>query len=174
MLNSIALALLPALMIMAAVSDLASFRIPNWMTALIALLFFPLAYLTHMPLEVFGWHVLAGAVLFVAGFILFSVGFFGGGDAKLMAAAGLWFGSTESLPFMAMTVIAGGLLAIAVVLWSMFMAMLEMHGMDDSGNILMRAARTVKPKLPYGFAFAIGAILAYPQSWWMSSAAGLS
>ncbi|MFO1034052.1 MAG: prepilin peptidase [Hyphomicrobiales bacterium] len=174
MLHTIGQSLLPVLMIMAALTDLSSFRIPNWITGLIALLFFPMALATHMPLETFGWHLLAGAVLFVAGFILFSVGLFGGGDAKLMAAAGLWFGTSESLPFMVMTVMAGGALAIAVALWSLIMTVAEMQGTDFEGNAILRAARKVRPKLPYGFAFAIGGILAYPHSWWMSAAAGLT
>jgi prepilin peptidase CpaA len=174
MLHAIGQSLLPALMIAAALSDLLSFRIPNWLTSAIAILFLPMAAATHMPLDLFGWHLAAGAILFVAGIVLFSVGLFGGGDAKLMAAAGLWFGTSDTMPFMVMTVMAGGALAIAVAVWSFVMAVAEMHGADMEGNVLMRAAKTVRPKLPYGFAFAIGAILAYPGTWWMSSAAGLS
>jgi prepilin peptidase CpaA len=153
-------------MIVAAISDLASFRIPNWLTGLIAALFFPMALLTGMPLADFGWHVLAGLIMFVAGFALFSVGLFGGGDAKLMAAAGLWFGTAQSLPFMFMTVMAGGALAIAVALWSLFMNMWEIKGtLGETG--LAGVARKIKPKLPYGFAFAIGALVAFPDTWWM-------
>jgi len=25
---------------------------------------------------------------------------------------------------------------------------------------------SIKPNVPYGYAFAIGALLAFPQSWW--------
>ncbi len=168
MLHTLSISLLPILMIVAAVSDLMSFRIPNWLTALIAALFFPMALLTGMPLAEFAWHLLAGIILFAAGFALFSVGLFGGGDAKLMAAAGLWFGTSQSLPFMVMTVFAGGALAIAVALWSLLVSIMQMQGMTATSRV-GRLAGAVKPKLPYGFAFAVGGIIAFPQTWWMTA-----
>lgn len=170
MLHILSISLLPLLMIVAALSDLTSLRIPNWLTLLIAVLFFPMAWLTGMPLVEFGWHVAAGAILFVAGIALFALRLFGGGDSKLMAAAGLWFGTSQTLPFLVATVIAGGVLAIAVALWSMIMVSAEIHGLEADKGI-GRIAHKIKPKLPYGFAFAIGAIVAYPQTWWMADAA---
>lgn len=171
MLQTLNIALLPTLMIVAAVCDLLSFRIPNWLTGLIAALFFPMALIMGMPLTEFGWHMLGGAILFVAGYVLFALGLFGGGDAKLMAAAGLWFGTAQALPFIVMTVFAGGALALAVALWSLVMNLLDMHGMATESG-LGKVAAKIKPKLPYGFAFAIGAIIAYPQTWWLTAAAG--
>jgi prepilin peptidase CpaA len=163
------LALLPTLMMVAAVSDCLSLRIPNWLTGLVALLFFPMALLTGMPLADFGWHLLGGVILFVAGYALFSFGVFGGGDAKLMAAAGLWFGTDQSLPFLMMTVLAGGILAVAVMSWSLFVTFADLHGLNMEKGI-GKAASKIRPKLPYGLAFAVGAIVVYPQSWWMVSA----
>jgi prepilin peptidase CpaA len=104
------------------------------------------------------------------GFALFSFGLFGGGDAKLLAAAGLWFGTAQTMPFLIATVIAGGALAIAVALWSVFMTMVEIQGVGAE-NRIGKAARKIRPKLPYGFALAIGAIIAYPQTWWIVGAA---
>ena len=166
MIHTLSIALLPTLMIVAALSDLMSFRIPNWLTVVTALLFFPMALLTGMPLVEFGWHVAAGLILFALGFALFSFGLFGGGDAKLMAAAGLWFGTGETMPFLVATVLAGGALAIAVALWSLFMAVIDIHGPSQETS-LGKAARALKPKLPYGLALAVGAIIAYPQTWWV-------
>lgn len=170
MIHTLSTTVLPILMIAAAMSDLTSFRIPNWLTILTAALFFPMAWLTGMPLADFGWHLLAGVILFFSGFALFSFGFFGGGDAKLMAAAGLWFGTAQTIPFLAFTVMAGGVLGLAVMGWSMVMATADFHGLDEKGRI-GRVAHKIKPKLPYGFAFAIGAIVAFPQSWWMTGVA---
>ena len=97
MLHTLSVSLLPALMIVAAMTDVTSYRIPNWLTALIAVLFFPMAWATGMPVAEFGWHIAAGLILFVMGYLMFAVGIFGGGDAKLMAAAGLWFGTEADL-----------------------------------------------------------------------------
>jgi prepilin peptidase CpaA len=157
--------LLPALMIVAAVKDCASYRIPNWLTGLTAVLFFPLAWATGMPLAEFGWHLLAGAVLFVAGYGLFAAGLFGGGDAKLMAAAGLWFGTSHTMSFLVMTALAGGVVAAVFTAWSVISFSWDVKGGDGTRGLRERL-RQFAPKLPYGLALAVGAILAFPQTWW--------
>ncbi len=167
MLHDLSIFLLPALMIVAATTDIMAYRIPNWLTILIAILFFPMALLTHMPLAEFGSHLLAGVILFFVGYALFAVGLFGGGDSKLMAAAGLWFGTSQTLPFLVMTALAGGLLAAGVMAWSVFMVMWDFHD-PVAGTEIDKKVRKLKPKLPYGFAFAVGAILAFPHTWWMN------
>ena len=165
MLHTLSVSLLPALMIVAALSDVTSFRIPNWLTALIAALFFPMALITGMPLVEFMWHLAAGAILFFVGYALFAFRVFGGGDAKLMAAAGLWFGTAQTLPFLTMTAFAGGILALAIAAWSVFMIYWQVNGASQ-GSAIDKTLQKVRPKLPYGFAFAVGAILAFPNTWW--------
>lgn len=165
MLHFLSVTLFPLLMIVAGAGDALSMRIPNWLTLLIALLFFPMAFLAGMPLAVMGFHVAVGAAMFVAGFALFSCGLFGGGDAKLLAAAGLWLGWPDLLPFLVMTAFAGGALALVVGAWSI----INMNSEIKDGTLFRRLG-SIKPSVPYGYAFAIGAILAFPQSWWMPSA----
>ncbi len=166
MMHFLSITLFPLLMIVAGAGDALSMRIPNWLTILIAAAFFPMAFITAMPLATFGLHAAAGLGLFVMGFALFSFGVFGGGDAKLLAAAGLWFGWPDFMGFLVMTVLAGGVLAVVVCAWSL------VH-IDASfkGSSLFKRFGAIKPNVPYGYAFAIGAILAFPQSWWMQIAA---
>ncbi|WP_373505936.1 prepilin peptidase [Aestuariivirga sp.] len=152
----------PLLMIVAGAGDALSMRIPNWLTILIALLFFPMAFITGMPWDMILLNIGVGFGMFVAGFILFSLGLFGGGDAKLLAAAGLWLGWPDLIPFLVMTAFAGGILALCVGLWSAINVASEIK----DGSIFRRLG-SIKPNVPYGYAFAIGAILAFPQSWWM-------
>ena len=152
----------PLLMIIAGAGDALSMRIPNWLTILIACLFFPMALVTGMPWGMIGVHVLVGFAMFVAGFVMFSLGVFGGGDAKLLAAAGLWLGWPDLVPFLVMTAFAGGALALCVGIWSAINVSSEIK----DGSIFRRLG-SIKPNVPYGYAFAIGAILAFPQSWWM-------
>lgn len=151
-------------MIVAGAGDALSLRIPNWLNLTIFAAFFPLAWATGMPLAVFGLHVLTAAILLVVGFAFFSAGLFGGGDAKLMAAAGVWFGSAQALPFLVFTVIAGGVLALCIVLWSAISMSWEVQDVSWAKKFT-----SLKPNVPYGYAFAIGAILAFPESWWMVS-----
>ncbi len=168
MLHTLSISVLPILLIVAAMGDVLSLRIPNWLTALTAILFFPMALLTGMPLAEFGTHMLAGAILFAVGFGFFQLGLFGGGDAKLMAAAGLWFGTSQTLPFLAATALAGGVLALIVGSWSLLILSWEIHGKDESFGLLGKKIRELKPNVPYGIAFAIGGIIAFRETWWMT------
>ncbi len=165
MMQFLSITLFPLLMIVAGAGDALSMRIPNWLTILIALTFFPMAFFTAMPIGSFGFHLAIGIVLFGLGFLLFTFGIFGGGDAKLLAAAGLWLGWPGVVDFLVMTGLAGGLLALTVCAWSL----LQMDRSLAGGPLFTRLA-AIKPNVPYGYAFAIGAILAFPQSWWVQIA----
>ena len=167
MLQIVSNSLLPVLLIIAAASDVLSLRIPNWLNILTAALFFPMAWATGMPLHEFGVHLLVGAGLFMAGFMFFQFGLFGGGDAKLMAATGLWFGSAQALPFLFMTALAGGLLAVCVGLWSVAAMHWDIHAPDRKWAGLGKRLFSLKPNVPYGLAFAVGGIIAFKDSWWM-------
>lgn len=167
MLHILTTSVLPLLLFVAAASDVLSLRIPNWLTALTALLFFPMALATAMPLNEFGLHIAAGAGLFVAGFVFFQLGLFGGGDAKLLAAAGLWLGPTLTLPFLFMTTMVGGVLALFVMLWSMFNIYWELEANGKFTKVIGQKLRALKPKVPYGVALAAGGLLAFKDSWWM-------
>ena len=166
--HNLAIYILPSLLIAAALSDVMSLRIPNWLTLLTAFLFFPVAFAMHMPWAEFQWHLLAGALLLFVGYLLFTFGVFGGGDGKLMAAAGLWFGTSNAFPFLFFTALAGGILAICVAGWSLFMLSWEMEGDQAPFANLGSKLRTLKPSVPYGFAFAVGGILAFKDTWWMN------
>jgi prepilin peptidase CpaA len=164
MLETLSVSILPVLVIIAAMTDVTNYKIPNWLTGLIAALFFPMALLTGMPLMEFGWHLLAGVILFFVGYGFFALGLFGGGDAKLMAAAGLWFGTAHTLEFLMFTVLVGGLLALSVGVWSLINTYVEYRGVERLGQIFRRA----RPNVPYGIALCIGALLAFPNTWWMT------
>lgn len=157
--------LFPLLMIIAGAGDALSMRIPNWLNALIAACFFPMAFAAGMPLDMLAVHLLTALALLVAGYVLFASGFFGGGDAKLLAAAGLWLGYPHAMGFVVLTALVGGGLAAVVGAWSLLKLDSEIHE-----GFISRRLGFLKPDLPYGIALAAGAILAFSQSWWMSAA----
>lgn len=162
MIGFLAQTLLPFLVVAAGASDFLTMRIPNWLNAVIALAFFPMALATGMPMDAILWHCLAAFVVLFFGFALFSCGLLGGGDAKLLAAAGLWFGWPALIPFLVFTTLAGGVLAIAMKLWKM----VEIERDVSETNWLKRWL-SFKMDLPYGVAIAAGGILAFPGTWWM-------
>ncbi len=152
-------------MIIAATGDVLTRRIPNSLVLTIALLFFPLAWIGGMPTAAIILHAGCGAGLLALGFVVFSFGFFGGGDAKLLAAAGIWFGLEGLAFFLTMTALTGGLLALTMFIWSAIAFEIKLR---DSA--LSRSIEQFRPSVPYGYAISAGAILAYPQSWSLSLA----
>ncbi len=161
------LMLFPLLMILGGAGDVMTRRIPNSVVVGTAALFLPAALVTGMPLWIMSLHVATAAVLLVLGFGLFSFGVVGGGDAKMMAAVGLWLGFPCSILFITFSALAGGLLAAAMGLW--FLVTME-GGVHSTW--FDKAVSPLKPSVPYGFALAAGAILATPFSWWMRAAIG--
>ena len=95
---------------LAAVYDLATLRIPNWVCALLASLFVVAAVRVGQV----DWlsHLGAGALVFLGGILLFRFRIFGGGDIKLLTAGALWTGFW-ALPFFLLAVgLLGGVVAI--------------------------------------------------------------
>ncbi len=151
---------LPALAIVAALKDLTSYTIPNWISVALVLAFFALALVTAMPLGVVGAHVLVGAAALFAGMGLFALGWAGGGDAKLLAAACLWLGWPGTEAFLLDTVIAGGLLAVILL-----------AARQDNVRALIPSSvawisRLITPgePAPYGVAIALGVLAVLPAS----------
>jgi prepilin peptidase CpaA len=84
------------------------------------------------------------------------MGWLGGGDAKLLAAASLWVGPAGAAPFVVFTALAGGALALAL------MAARTVAAPPEKGPEWLRRALTPKGDIPYGVAIAAGALAAFP------------
>ncbi|HYM98748.1 MAG TPA: prepilin peptidase [Aestuariivirgaceae bacterium] len=164
----IVLILFILLMLTAAVSDLRSYRLPNWLVAAVASLFIVAAAATGMPLSLALWHGLAGVLVLIAGFGLFTAGVIGGGDAKLLAAVALWIGWTKLATFIFYTALAGGALAIVMLIWEFFRLHVELTAGNPNSSLIKRIT-SLKPDLPYGVAIAAGACATLPETWWAAS-----
>ena len=142
-----------ALCLFAALHDLNSLTIPNWVNLTLALLFIPAAAVSGLPLEMIGGHLLAGAAAFVIAFALFAFNIFGGGDAKMIPAVILWMGPDTALPFTMSMALAGGAMAFLIL-----MVRKSMPAEAIPGPV--RAAFEEKAGVPYGVAIAAGVFLA--------------
>jgi prepilin peptidase CpaA len=155
--KTIVLGLFAALVIGAAVRDLASFTIPNWISIALAVAFAPAALLVGVPLPDIGVDLAVGAGMLVVGAGMFALGWIGGGDAKLMASAALWVGLKGLAPFSIYTALAGGLLALALVaLRSAWLRPLAAAGPGWTQRLA-----TPGEAAPYGVAIAVGALAAF-------------
>lgn len=160
----------PALVIVAGMRDAVSFTIPNWISVALGAAFFPAALaMGASPAEI-GLSAAVGVAALLAGMGMFAVGWIGGGDAKLFAAAGLWLGWQALLPFVLITGFAGGALALALLaLRSVWLRPIAAAGPGWVGRLA-----TPGENAPYGIAIAVGALAAFPQSLLPMLARGLS
>lgn len=153
------LAVLPALAVVAALHDLTTMKIPNWISGLLIVGFFPAALALGLPWATVGVSAALAAVALIVGMGMFAANWIGGGDAKLLAAAMLWMGASGALPFILFTALAGGGFCLLLLTARSHLPFFAQTG---PGWVM----RLMQPKgdIPYGVAIAIGALLAYPSS----------
>jgi prepilin peptidase CpaA len=159
LLQAALLAAFPLLVITAALTDATSFTIPNRISVLLFVLFFPTALALGQPLGAVGSDAAVFAVALLAGMGMFAAGWIGGGDAKLLAAAALWLGLDAMPVFLVVTALAGG--GLAVLLMNVRSSWVQPY-LASAPAWLARLA-TPGADVPYGVAIAVGAMVAYPQ-----------
>ena len=164
--NAVGMVLFPAMMAFAASSDLLTLTISNRVSLILLAGFFALALMTGMSGTDILWHIAAGGAVLAAAFGCFTMGWIGGGDAKLAAAAALWLGFDHLLIYLIYASLFGGALTLLLIQFRTmalppFLAALEwverLHR-QDSG-------------VPYGIALAAAALCLYPDTAWMKAAA---
>jgi prepilin peptidase CpaA len=150
---------LPVLLALAAGWDIASFTIPNMVPLAMTAAFLLFGLFAGLPGTAFGSHLAAGLVGLAAGFALFAAGFIGGGDAKLFAAASLWFGFGDLGSYALVATVLGGALTLLLLL---------LRGVPLP-SLLARQAWLVRlhdarSGVPYGVALAAGALALLPNA----------
>jgi prepilin peptidase CpaA len=158
----IRLLLFPALMALAALSDLFTMTISNRLSLALASAFFPLALVTGMSLTAVGWHLAAGALVLGCAFVFFWCGWIGGGDAKLATATALWFGFDHLLDYMVFTALFGGVLTMLLLQFRR----LPLPDLLARQPWIQRLHKKTGG-VPYGIALAAAALLIYPDTIWM-------
>jgi prepilin peptidase CpaA len=103
-----------ALFVAAAYGDIKTLRIPNALVIAVAILGL-LRLIVMGDLSVALYTMGASVMLLIATFLLFWRGLFGGGDAKLIAAAALLVGYHDLLGFLFAMSICGVFVTLAVV-----------------------------------------------------------
>lgn len=154
------LVIFPFCMAYAAVSDLLSMTIANRVSATLIVSFLILAPLTGMHWQDIAMHLAAGIVILGITFVLFSLGTMGGGDAKLLAATGLWFGfGIPLVEYLVIAAMIGGLLTIAILMFRG--SALAVYG----GQVgFLRKIGSQEEGIPYGIALGIAGLFAFPAS----------
>jgi len=156
------LLLFPVLMAFAASSDLLTMTISNRLSLALAGSFFPLTIVIGMSLPAIGMHLAAAALVLAVCFGFFSMGWMGGGDAKLAAATTLWFGFDYLLDYLIYAALFGGALTLLLIQFRK----LPLPEALARQSWILRLHET-GGGVPYGIALAAAALTVYPKTAWM-------
>jgi prepilin peptidase CpaA len=140
-----------ALLTAAAVEDSVRLRISN--VLVLGIMAGAIAAMFLAGPEIALWQnfaVFAG--LLILGTPLFAIGKMGGGDVKLLAATGLWFDLRGAMMMVASVLIAGGVLALLIIIARLF-------GWSDATRERIHLLRR-GGGIPYGVAISAGALIA--------------
>lgn len=149
----------PICLVLAAWTDFLEMTIPNRIPAILLGTFLLIAPFSGLTFVEFGWHLVAAALVFGLCFGLFAMNVMGGGDAKLLTAAAIWFGFNPSLfEFLAYTGYLGGALTVLIILLRA-----NWDKVATIGVKLPPALMHAK-KVPYAIAIGAAGLIAYPQS----------
>jgi len=170
LLNQPGAVVLVALLVMAAVIDWRTYRIPNWLTA--GGMAFGLIYNSVIAQT---WHdgllsALAGlGVGLVVLLPVYALRVMGAGDVKLMAMVGAFVGLPDILGAVLYSLIVGGVAAVGFALYHRALRRMTANIMDIVQSMAFAAVVGSRPtpalsgrasigKLPYGVSIAVGTI----------------
>ena len=154
----------PAAMAFAGAMDLLTMTIPNRISIGLIIAFVAAAIAAPLGWTELASHVGAGALMLVVGIGMFSLGWLGGGDAKLLAAAALWFGFEGLVQYLVLVSIAGGALALLIFSYRNLAPPLWLCRQDWAMRLHAKAGG-----IPYGIALAAAGLWLYPSTPWLSS-----
>lgn len=159
MISAAILITLPLGLALAAFTDLLEMKIPNFIPALLLGCFVVVAPFSGLAWLDIGTSFIAGVAVFGVCFALFAFNVMGGGDAKLLTAAAVWFGFNQSL---LMFLVAVGYVGGAVAL--LFLLLRSQANSVMAMGIPLPSSLVTAKKIPYGIAIAIGGFLTFEQA----------
>jgi prepilin peptidase CpaA len=151
--------LLACFVIIAAVLDMVSFRIPNVLCGLVLVTFLAAAYISNdvTPLP----HLYAGMGMLVLGIGLFYFNIMGGGDVKLLTVVALWLGLTNLGSLILATALIGGVLGGFLLIGRALLH--RALPVASIPNLDAYPALKRNGPVPYGVAIALGTL--YVMGW---------
>ena len=158
------LLLFPALMAFAAASDLLTMTISNRVSLALAAGFLVVALAGGIGFYEILAHLGAGATILAVAFACFAMGWVGGGDAKIAAAAALWLGFDHLLNYLLYASLYGGALTLLLLQFRQWPLPYPL-----SGQGWLQRLHAKESGIPYGIALAIGALMIYPETAWIKA-----
>jgi prepilin peptidase CpaA len=149
----------PVLMALSASMDLLTFTIPNRLCAVLALGYLVFAVLLGASAVDILLNISCGLAILIVAFVMFNLGWIGGGDAKLAAATAAWLGWTAILNYGLAAALFGGILTL-ILLGARAAPLPAAFGRIE----WLARLHNVNAGVPYGIALAAAGLTQYPNS----------
>jgi prepilin peptidase CpaA len=157
--------LFPLALVYAGLMDLATMKIRNWLVLTLAAAWLLLAPLAGFGLAELGGSAAVGALVFILTFIFFSLGWIGGGDAKLAAVTALWFQPQQALLYFTYAALIGGVLTLVILQLRARLLPFALYRLPFLAHL-----QDPKAGIPYGAAMAPAALIVFPDTLWLAHA----
>lgn len=157
----------PLLLVVAAACDVTTMTIPNWISGTLVVSFLALGVVWGLPLGQLGLALGVGTGFLLLGMMAFALGWLGGGDAKLIAAASVWFGWPTAFAFIVYVMVFGGVVTLLLLMFRRTPLPEPVLEVAWVGRL-----HRANEALPYGVAIAAGGLMAMTQSPLMFHMAG--
>jgi prepilin peptidase CpaA len=141
-------------------SDIRSFKIPNFVSIIVLVLFFLNYFLLTSVGGLTGHLLIAGCTLSL-GFALYAAGFVGAGDVKLIGALMLWAGPQHGLDFLLLMTFIGGIFAALLLIAQRSIAAWPSVARYIPSSRLKSWAKA--GKFPYGIAICGAGLILMPS-----------
>jgi len=151
-------AMFPGLMVLSASMDFLTMRIPNLIPAALAIGYFVLAAGCLAPQAVLHDVSCSLAILLMT-FAMFSLGWVGGGDAKLASATALWMGWSSILDYGVAAALCGGLVTLGLLMARARPLPAILARLPAIARLHQREAG-----VPYGIALAVAGLIEFPHT----------
>ena len=151
--SQVSIACFVSLVLVAAASDIAMYRIPNIVILMIIALY-PIYVIAAPGEQEWLWSLGIFALTIAIGIPLAHFRIFGGGDMKLLAVILLWAGPALASPALVLSVLAGGLISILMLTKVRFViaGALASIGRESLGKMFLAK------NMPYGVGLAFGGV----------------
>ncbi|MCK5275702.1 MAG: prepilin peptidase [Alphaproteobacteria bacterium] len=151
--SQVSIACFVSLVLVAAASDIAMYRIPNIVILMIIALY-PIYVIAAPGEQEWLWSLGIFALTIAIGIPLAHFKIFGGGDMKLLAVILLWAGPALASPALVLSVLAGGLISILMLTKVRFViaGALASIGRESLGKMFLAK------NMPYGVGLAFGGV----------------
>jgi prepilin peptidase CpaA len=142
-------------------SDIRHLMIPNWVSIVLVLAFLAYSFFFWPEIDLL-WRLGISALIFLLGFVVYNLNWFGGGDLKLLTAVSLWIGPAHIIAFSMLMAVLGSFLGLLLLAlrWAV-----HVRGAVSPDRLPKSVRRWLEEgACPYGVAIGTAALIMAPSA----------